>query len=214
MKPLFEKKYYDTVYQSYILQNPPAKIAFYKRLADGVLAGKTRVRLLNIGCAFGFFIAELEKSWQAFGADLSLYALGKAARTVPGGRFFLADAAALPCKQAFDCVVAFDCLEHVGNLESAARSIKSLLVPGGWFIFVVPVYDGPTGPLISLLDNDATHVHTMARIQWLQWTSRYFTLHRWLGIYRFLLPWGWYVHLPTTAARKWTSAIAVIAQNI
>lgn len=215
MKPFrFEKSYYDAYYRNYSRQNPHGKMIFYKRLVEDALGRHEGLRVLDAGCAFGAFAAVVNNDWLFFGADVSSFALKQAHAAAPKARFFVADVSALPCKQQFDCITAFDCLEHVGNLESAVKNIKSLLRGGGWFIFVVPVYDGPTGPLIKILDRDPTHIYKKSREWWLQWVSRYFTIRTWRGIYRCLLPWGSYVHAPTTRFRKWTPAIAVVAQNI
>jgi len=215
LKPsTFGKEYYEACYRDYTRQNPPAKLAFYKRIVEEAVGHNSGVRLLDIGCAFGLFIATLNKSWRTFGTDISRFALRRAATSAAQARFFVGDIAALPCKQAFDCIVAFDCMEHVLDLESAVQSIKSLLRSGGWFIFVVPVYDGPTGPLIHFLDHDTTHVHKKSRGWWLTWASRHFNLYQWRGIYRLLLPCDKYLHMPTTKLRQWTPAIAVVAQNI
>ena len=146
-------------------------------------------------------------------APAARFAIRQAASRCPEARFFAADVAALPCKQSFDVIVAFDILEHVRDMDSAAIAIKSRLCAMGCFIFVVPVYDGPTGPLIKLLDHDATHIHRMPRTWWLQWAARHFTLCQWWGMYRYLLPGNIYVHLPTKTFRNFTPAIAVAVKN-
>jgi hypothetical protein len=75
------------------------------------------------------------------------------------------------------------------------------------------VYDGPTGPIIHALDHDPTHVHKRGRDFWLDWTRQHFVLNRWCGIYRYLLPGGYYVHVPTRLLRRATPAIAVVAHK-
>ncbi len=209
----FGKHYYVDNYRDYVRQNPPHKLAFYKKLVERAARAGRPNRILDMGCAFGSFLSHLDQSWQCFGTDISEFALVEAHARLPHARFFAADAVALPCKEVFDIIVAFDILEHIPDLESAASNINSRLAPGGCFIFVVPAYDGPTGPLITLLDRDTTHVHKMPRTFWLEWAATYFDVFDWQGIYRCLIPWGWYIHVPTKMFRSCTPAIAVVAKS-
>ena len=117
-----------------------------------------------------------------------------------------------PSRCAFGKQYYFNIVEHIPDLESVAGTIKSRLSPGGCFIFVVPVYDGPTGPRISLLDRDRTHVLKMPRTFWLQWAATCFDEIDWQGIFRCLVPWGWYIHVPTKMFRNCAPAIAVVAK--
>jgi SAM-dependent methyltransferase len=210
---IFGKEYYEACYRDYARQNPPGKLAFYKSIVESIAAGGPGFRLLDVGCAFGLFLSCVNPAWKRYGADVSEFAIRQAASRCPEARFFAANVAALPCKQSFDVIVAFDILEHVRDMDSAAIAIKSRLCAMGCFIFVVPVYDGPTGPLIKLLDHDATHIHRMPRTWWLQWAARHFTLCQWWGMYRYLLPGNIYVHLPTKTFRNFTPAIAVAVKN-
>lgn len=113
----------------------------------------------------------------------------------------------------FGAVTAFDSLEHMPDVEAAALSIDSQLVPGGSFVFVVPVYDGVSGPLIRRLDGDPTHLHKWPRTQWLDWAARHFEIVSWRGILRYLLPGGYYLHLPTRLFRSHTPAIIVVCRR-
>jgi len=118
-----------------------------------------------------------------------------------------------PFKGAFDIIVAFDVLEHIMELETIPENIASKLNPGGYFIFVVPVYDGPTGPIIRKLDHDTTHRHKRSRFFWLAWVSSHFTVCQWQGVFRYLFPFGGYLHVPTKLLRRMAPAIAVVARK-
>jgi SAM-dependent methyltransferase len=171
------------------------------------------VRVLDIGCAFGAFLSALDPRWERYGTDVSRYAVEKAAAALPEIRFARADVDAIPFPGPFDVITSFDVIEHIGSLDQVARTVEALLAPGGHFVFVVPVYDGVTGPVIRLLDKDETHVHKRSRDFWLRWVSERFDMVAWCGIYRYLIP-GWgYAHIPTRRLRRFTPAIAVTARR-
>jgi SAM-dependent methyltransferase len=213
----FLKSYFDDFYIDYELQNPRKKMAFYKKLVEHAVPGATRPhprpRLLEMGCAFGFFLSSLGPPWQRFGIDASEYALCRAHTRVPEAHLTVSDAAKLPFKGAFDIIVAFDVLEHIMELETIPENIASKLNPGGYFIFVVPVYDGPAGPIIRKLDRDTTHRHKRSRFFWLAWASSHFTVCQWQGVFRYLFPFGGYLHVPTKLLRRMAPAIAVVARK-
>lgn len=210
---LFERGYFETYYRDYARQNPPKKLRFYRELAERAASGIQRPRILDLGCAFGGFLSALNPQWQRFGADVSEFATDLARRAVPGATFGRAGIADIGFPGRFDVITAFDVIEHVRGLDEAAEAIKSRLARGGHFIFMVPVYDGPTGPVVRLLDHDRTHVHRRSRRFWLQWTEQNFVLREWWGIFRYLFPGGVYLHRPTKIWRRFTPAIAVVARN-
>ena len=209
----FEQDYYDTVYPDYARQNPPRKLHFYRELVERVAPRDRTPRVLDIGCAFGAFLSALNPGWDRFGVDVSEFATERAARAVPGARFARSEISTIPFAGAFDVITAFDVIEHVPDLGEVATFVGSRLSPGGHFIFVVPVYDGITGPVIRLLDKDETHVHKRSRDFWLAWASERFHLVWWCGIYRYLVPGMGYLHVPTRLLRRFTPAIAVVARR-
>lgn len=209
----FERQYYETVYRDYSRQNPPRKLLFYRGLVERTAPTGRPPRILDIGCAFGAFLSALDPKWQRFGTDVSRFATDRAATAVPDATFARADIHEIPFPGPFDVVTAFDVIEHIPSLENVASVVRSLLRPDGHFVFVVPVYDGVTGPLIRLLDKDETHVHKRSRDFWLEWARENFVLVEWWGVYRYLVPGLGYVHLPTRFWRRFTPAIAVIARR-
>jgi len=209
----FEREYYEANYRDYARQNPARKLRFYRRLAERASEGTSSPRILDIGCAFGAFLSALDPQWRRFGADVSQFATDRAAAAVPGATFARAGVETIPFPGPFDVVTAFDVIEHVPSLDQVASVVRSKLTPGGHFIFVVPVYDGPTGPLVRLLDKDETHLHKTSRGFWLAWAEKNFALVEWWGIYRYLVPGLGYLHLPTRAWRRFAPAIAVVTRN-
>jgi SAM-dependent methyltransferase len=208
----FEERYFREVYPCYGRQNPPRKLAFYRSMAETALAGVAHPRILDIGCATGLFLASLDPRWQRFGCDVSAYAVSAARAQAPAACIEEGRATAIPFRERFDLVTAFDVLEHVPDLPAAEGSLRAALRPGGSLLFVVPVYDGPAGPLIRALDRDPTHVHTRSREFWLNWAGAFLHIERWLGIFRYLAPGNIYLHLPTVRLRRCAPAIAVLAR--
>ena len=209
----FERDYFEKTYRNYSRQNPRRKLRFYRKIVERVAPRDRTPRILDIGCAFGAFLSELNPEWKRFGMDVSGFAIDRAAQAQPGATFARADITDIPFPGPFDIITALDVIEHVPSLEQAASSIKAKLSPEGLFMFVVPVYDGPTGPLVHLLDRDETHLHKQSRNFWLRWAEERFVLVEWCGLLRYLLPGGYYVHVTTRALRRFTPAIAVVARN-
>lgn len=211
--PRYEEEYFAANYRDYERQNPPRKLAFYRRLAELAVGGRERPRVLDLGCAFGRFLAALPPAWELAGVDASRFAIADARRRLPDARLAVARGPEIPFPGPFDLVTSFDVLEHLPELDATRHEVAAKLAPGGAFLFVVPVYDGPTGPLIRLLDRDPTHLHKRPRRFWLDWAAADFAIEDWLGIARYLLPAGPYLHLATRRLRNATPAVAILARR-
>lgn len=212
----FEQPYFGTVYRSYRAQNPPAKLRFYRRVLERWAPPVRPLALLDVGCGPGRLLAFLQQEGGVapHGTDVSEWALGHARALLPAADLRLASAAerAFP-PASFDAVTAMDVIEHVPDLAAVGDAVAAMLRPGGLFLFVVPVYDGASGPIIRLLDRDPTHLHKTGRDAWLAWAAERFELLEWWGILRYLLPGRVYLHLPTRRFRRHTPAILVAARR-
>ena len=209
----FDRSYFENQYRDYRAQNPPRKLEFYRRLAVMAVQGRERPKVLDLGCAFGLFLSCLPRGWERFGMDASEYAIARAREVVPDAAFEVASLTEWAFPGPFDAITAFDVLEHIVALDETLRRIAAALRPGGSFVFVVPVYDGPTGPLIRFLDRDPTHVHRKPRAYWLERTGVHFEILNWWGIYRYLFPGGFYMHAVTRIFRNCSPAIACLARG-
>ena len=114
-----------------------------------------------------------------------------------------------PQERSFGAVTAFDTIEHVPDVDAFGESVREQLAPRGSFVFVVPVYDGLSGPVIRRLDRDPTHLHKWPRRRWLQWAAERFDIIEWRGIVRYLLPGRYYLHVPLRWPRWHAPAIIV-----
>jgi len=212
--PTFDATYFERCYRDYARQNPPRKLRFYRRTIERHLTPDLPRRIHDVGCGLGAFLGALGDSWDIHGSDVSDFAVGQARQRCPRGRFQVAGATDRAVfGGGFGVVTAFDVLEHVRDLDAVAESVQEQLVPGGLFVFAVPVYDGLSGPIIRRLDKDPTHVRTQPRGEWLHWAAARFQVLQWTGLVRYLLgPLG-YIHWATRWFRNHTPAILVVCHT-
>lgn len=212
----FDAGYFDTNYRDYASQNPSWKLDFYLRVLSRHLPANRPADVLDIGCGPGAWLDYLSRHtrWRLAGSDISEWAITDRAADLPGVALSLASATEQPYpNSSLDAVTACDVLEHVPDRDAAAAAIAAMLRPGGYFLLVVPVYDGLCGPIIRKMDKDPTHVHKIARGDWLHWVEQRFTIVEWWGLMRYLLPGRLYLHVPTRFARAHTPAILVVARR-
>lgn len=211
---VFDADYFKTKYRDYAAQNPPRRLRFYADTIEAHMAPGLPWRIHDIGCALGRFLGSLDARWSIYGTDVSEWALAEAAKSNPRGVFRVAAADDRRVfEEKFGVVTAFDVVEHVPDPDGVAQSVKEQLVDGGLFVFVVPVYDGLSGPLIRLLDRDPSHLNKWPRTRWLEWASDHFVLVEWKGILRYLLPMKHYLHVTTRTFRHHTPAIIVVGRK-
>lgn len=205
----FDEKYFATYYGDYSAQNPPGKLAWYLSLLQKQVTGGN---LLDIGCSYGRFISAASSYFNCFGMDVDPDVVRKACSFGDGKGFVCSRLPYIPFA-GLDVITMLDVLEHLPDPEAALESAHGSLKPGGILLIVVPVYDGPLGPLVTLLDRDPTHVRKEPRQYWLSCMGRYFEILEWQGAFRKLL-WGTrYIHLPTTGFRRIAPAIAIVARK-
>lgn len=208
------KEYYLQNYRDYDRQNPEHKLRYYRDRLERYRNPALPKRIYDIGCGPGNFLRSFDRSWTIFGSDINTFAIENARRTMPHGHFAIgAGASTVLFAEPMPVITALDVLEHVSDLELAATTIMEQLMPGGLLMFVVPVYDGLSGPIVWLLDRDPTHVHKQSRRQWLLWARRHFEVVGWEGIVRYKLPGPLpYFNVATTSLRAHTPAILVVCR--
>jgi len=210
----FDESYFATHYGDYRRQNPPRKLDWYLTMCER-WTDADPICHLDIGCGLGAFVAHATRAgWNTHGSDVSEFGIERARLAALGADLRVAAAHSRPWPDdTFDVVTALDVLEHLTDVDETLESIQAMLRPGGVLIAVMPVYDGVTGPLIRRLDSDPTHVHKWGRDQWLDRIGARFELLDWRGAFRFLLPFGPYLHFPTRRLRNHSPAILVAARN-
>lgn len=213
-----EADYYAANYRSYEAQNPSHKLDHYVSEVDKACNGRSDLTLLDIGCGPGAFLAhasELRPNWQLHGTDIRADAVEVAAVKLGNrAKIAVAQADLRPFGSTmYDVITAWDVLEHLGDPAAAVSSLRSWLVPGGALIFVVPVYDGPLGPVVSLLDKDPTHLQKKGRDYWVNLAKSLFSEISWHGVIRYLVTTNRYIHFPMRRLRRFTPAILVIGHT-
>lgn len=125
-------------------------------------AGIDRGRVLDVGCGFGFLLAELGGAgYAAVGIDHALPAARHA--RAAGGRVALATAERpLPfATAAFDAVLLLDVIEHVREFADLLRECRRVLLPGGVLLVITLNAHSLARPLLGrrwTWHLDPTHV--------------------------------------------------------
>jgi len=99
-------------------------------------------RLLDVGCAYGFFMAEArDAGFDPVGVELSSHCV-EVAEGLCGARVVQGDFLETPLDGPYDVVTMFDVLEHMRDPMAVLRRARALLSPGG--ILVVETGDFET----------------------------------------------------------------------
>jgi len=135
--------------RTYIEDIPAIRAAAAKRLAiieSLVPAGHEGQSVLDVGCAYGAFVAEAQaRGWNAVGSDVAPDAVDyvKSTYSVPA---FLADFAEPGADGLYPrdlaCLTMWYVIEHFDELGRVLRRASSLVRPGGIFAFSTPSCSG------------------------------------------------------------------------
>lgn len=105
------------------------------------LLGKSHGRLLEIGCAGGFFLAEARAAgFEVQGVELNETMAAHARNLGLEVQCAPIEAADLPLN-SFDVVIAQDVLEHLRDVQTFVRRAAELLAPGGILVIRGPLED-------------------------------------------------------------------------
>ncbi len=128
---------------------------FRRRLARIRVPGPG-ARLLDVGAAYGFGVAEAARAgWTACGVEVSAAAARRAAAL---GDVAVADAGALPFAAAsFDAVTMWDVLEHLPDPHAAVAEVARALRPGGSLVLTT----GDVGSLAARVSGARWHLYTL-----------------------------------------------------
>lgn len=151
----YGKKYSN--YSNYEKMNAPRR---FKSVVSFIRDNKIAGRILDVGCAFCFFLVEVSPYFlELHGLDISRFAIEKAREIIPYALLEVVDIEdELPYpSEFFDCITALDVLEHTKNVEGNLRKIVSILKTGGHLIITLPVDAWPR-KFFAFLDKDKTHI--------------------------------------------------------
>ena len=101
--------------------------------------GRTRGRVLDVGCGEGYGTAMLAEGRTVTALELDPSAALHAAARYPAVRMVRADACRIPFRpKAFDGVVALQVLEHLWCVDRFLEGVRDSLAPGGAFVLSTP----------------------------------------------------------------------------
>lgn len=150
----FEKDYFDGKTSAY--KGGYAKAdALTKSRLNLVKKYKNEGRLLDAGCAYGFFLQDARKNFVCYGFDTSKYAIAQARKITKANLIVSSAEKSWPYKtHFFDAITMWDLVEHLRKPENAIREAKRCLTNGG-HIFI----QTPNKFIRNLIgDKDKTHI--------------------------------------------------------
>ncbi len=124
-------------YSSYLAQEATLRHTFRRFLGELDRRGMTGGRLLEVGCAYGFFLDEAAGHFTArvgteFSARAADRAEGRDHRILLGGLEQLAP------DERFETAAAIHVIEHVYEPVTFLARLREHLVPGGWAVLATP----------------------------------------------------------------------------
>ncbi len=208
--------YYEQNYPAYELQNSLGKLEFYLSLLKDFVP--PRAQVFELGVGKGLFLREAQNAFQLAGCDVNSDGLAATRKLSPEAPLYLGSTETLRSyaleNGSPQAVVSWDVLEHLPDLNAGLQELYEQMRPGTFLIAVVPVYDGPLGWLVRLLDRDPTHVTKTSRAEWLnRIESKGFKIVRWGGILRKLMLGRFYLHFtwPQLLLRSAGTALYFVA---
>jgi ubiquinone/menaquinone biosynthesis C-methylase UbiE len=131
--------------------------------------------VLEIGCGTGFFLAELARYFEAYGIDISDFALNHARHNCPSAeiQYMQAQKMSFP-SDFFNAIVSRHVFEHLDNPGAVLRECYRVLKPGGIMLFTVPNMDSVAKrwkgtEWYGYRDN--THISMLYPAKWLRLTT-------------------------------------------
>ncbi|MDR1212431.1 MAG: methyltransferase domain-containing protein, partial [Spirochaetaceae bacterium] len=115
---------------------------------SGPAAFKKKPRLLDIGCAYGAFLAEArDRGFDCLGMDPAEDAVQyvRDSLGLPAVRGFFPETMPRDAAGGFDVITLWYVVEHLAEPRKAFKALVSLLKPGGILAFATPSFSGVTG---------------------------------------------------------------------
>jgi len=148
---IYGRHYYD----SWALSSQLDISAYIKKLTFRLRLEKCRPwlradsRILDLGCATGFFLEEVQQhGFSPFGVDCCSYAIDECKRSVESGRLYCGEFedssfSSNPDGQ-FEAIFMSDYLEHVRDPKHILNIARERLVTGGAVVITTPNIKSPT----------------------------------------------------------------------
>jgi SAM-dependent methyltransferase len=124
-------------YSNYASQEATLRKTFARFLRELKNRGMTGGDLLEVGCGYGYLLAEARPCFRYLAAtDYSKEALKHARRHAD--EVFLGGMDALPEGMTFDCIIASEVIEHVYSPNDFVRQAVRRLNEDGWLVLAAP----------------------------------------------------------------------------
>lgn len=138
----YDRSYYEggkeVSYASYELSESVARTEF-RHLVAAVSPGANQGWVVELGCAYGYLLSELQDSHRSLGVEISFAAALEAQRR--GVRVVVAESGRLPlCSNFASEVFMIDMIEHVADPLSSFQEARRLLRKGGRLILTTGDY--------------------------------------------------------------------------
>jgi len=123
------------------------------------------------GAHMGYVVEVLlELGYDAYGCDISFYAVNKANELHKWKRCFVVDICKEPLVEKYHLITMFNTIEHLYDIESTLLNVKTSLYSGGTLLVQTV---NPLNPFI-LLDKDPTHINIHSPCYWRQIFQKFF----------------------------------------
>lgn len=135
----------------------------FKKLIEKFSPQKQRIRLFEVGCGTGDFLAQLAsaKTLEITGSEIYVKGLLYAKMNLPEVSFVQYDVTQGHIDERFDVIAAFDVLEHIEDDVAALSNMHQMLGGGGVLIVSVPQHMS----MWSELDELVKHKRRYSRVE-------------------------------------------------
>ncbi len=142
-------------YDDYAKEEQSLRLTARKRIE--LLKLKSGGTVLDVGCAYGFFLSEMPESWNKYGLEISKFACTKAIDNNPDAdiRNEIITPAIFANKK-FDLITLWDVVEHLDNPKEVISIAYNKLKKGGKIV----ISTGDVDSLFSKIQRSNWHLYT------------------------------------------------------
>jgi SAM-dependent methyltransferase len=115
----------------------------FRRLSDFIHERVPGGKLLEIGCAYGFFLKEARKKFDVTGMEISTHAADECRAAGLNVINAAIDEETIASLGKFDAIVMLDVIEHLPDPEASIRLCASHLNPGGLLVITTGDFASP-----------------------------------------------------------------------